>query len=111
MSSYEKCSVCHEYGFVASHKCKPSWEVFRFEYGDEDDPAQAFGRDAEEAAISYSERHFADWEHPLDFEVWVRKSADDPWQKFDISVEAVPSFSASLKTKVAVNEVSILDLQ
>jgi hypothetical protein len=99
MSSYQKCLACGAYDFSATHRCKPVWDAIRGEddYQDPDQPEKAFGHEAEDAALEFAERNHADWEYPDECEVWVRKSADDPWQKFTITAEMQPSFSASRK--------------
>lgn len=94
-------NFCKECGAYLSsyrvHTCPPSWQAVRPEYGDPEDEStfyKAYGSDAEHAALDIAERKFADWEYPRDVEIWVRKTPASDWVKFQVSVEAVPSFSA-----------------
>ena len=93
------CKECGQYkSSFSEHKCPPRWQAVRPEYGDPDDEStfyQAFGVDAEIAALELAERKFSDWEYPREVEIWVRKSPTDEWQRFEISVESVPLFSAT----------------
>ena len=54
----------------------------------------AIGLTAEYAALEIAARKFSEWGHPMEFEVWVRKNALEKWNKFEISVEIISSFSA-----------------
>jgi hypothetical protein len=93
------CKDCGEFIYTSCiHICPPSWQAIRPEYCDPDDEStfyKAFGHDAEGAALELAERRFSDWEYPREIEIWVRKTAADNWQKFEITVESVPSFTAS----------------
>lgn len=95
MSSFERCSNCGEYDFLDKHKCQDEWQAIRAEYHDERDYEKAFGYDAESAALKYAENNFSLWRWPEKMEIWVRKPGETAWRKFQITVEAVPSFSAS----------------
>ena len=94
--SYEKCRNCGEWGWSGSHACPPRWEAVAVNRGDdpENPERHCFGADAESAALALAEDKFSDWEWPDEMVIWVRKEGDDEWQKFSISVEAVPSFTA-----------------
>ena len=80
------------------NKCSPKWQAILYEYDDENAPKQAFGFDPEVAALSFAEDNFSAWEYPEKMEIWIRKPGDIEWQKFEVTVESVPSFSA---TKIA----------
>jgi hypothetical protein len=97
MSEYERCEKCHKWDWIKRHKCPPKWYAVVDGYNDEDDPGIVYARTAEDAATGYADENFAALEYPDDVEVWVRESPDDPWQKFDVSVESIPSFSATPK--------------
>jgi hypothetical protein len=97
LGEFEKCPCCHIYDFMNIHQCKPTWEVIRIDYNEEDDPVTVYADDAEAAAIKYADEQFSNWEYPSEVEIWARKSEDDPWQKFDVSVVSVPSFSTIRK--------------
>jgi hypothetical protein len=80
-----------------THICPPHWEAIREDYDDPDDEStyrKAFGSDADVAAEDLVSRFFSDWDYPREVIVWVRKDASEPWRKFEVSVEPVPSFSA-----------------
>ena len=53
--------------------------------------------DPESAALKYAEENFSNWDYPSEMEIWVRKDDEQPWEKFEIGVEQVPSFYASKK--------------
>lgn len=97
MSSIKKCPVCQEFNLLGTHKCAPQWDVIRAEYNDEIDPYVVFASNAEAAALKCAEKKFSDWDYPVEMELWVRENADHEWQKFDISVEPIPSFYVSRK--------------
>lgn len=94
--SFDKCKICGEYVFLEDHKCKPLWEAIEVDCDDENEPQKTFGFDAESAAIRYAERNFDRWEYPEEVEIWVRKPSAE-WQKFNIYVEFIPSFTAEKK--------------
>lgn len=98
MSDYF-CKECGAYkSDYSTHVCAPRWQAVRPEYGDPEDEStfyKAFGHDAEAAALEVAERKFSDWDYPHNIEIWVRQNSTDEWKKFEISVESVPSFSAS----------------
>ncbi len=93
------CKNCGQFkGVSRDHECAPCWQSVRPEYGDPEDEStfyNAFGEEAEDAALDIAERKFSDWEYPREVEIWVRKNPTDEWSKFEITVESVPSFSAS----------------
>ncbi len=97
MNNFGRCPNCERYEFLSRHKCPPEWQVILNDYDDPDEPRRAFGETSEDAVLDVAERKFEEWDCPSNMELWVRKSSDDPWEKFDISVEAVPSFSANRK--------------
>ena len=95
-------SFCKDCGrFISQwkeHTCPPGWQAVRPEHGDPEDEStfyNAFGEEAEDAALDIAERKFSDWEYPREVEIWVRQNPTDDWSKFEITVESVPSFSAS----------------
>jgi hypothetical protein len=99
MNNY--CKICHEYIFsfkAEKHKCAPAWEAFCPDMSSEDDTQKVYSwGDSPAVAEKFLEDNFARYDHPTDCEVWVRKTPGDPWEKFTVEVEAVPSFSASRK--------------
>jgi hypothetical protein len=97
MSDYVRCPICHEYDWKSTHQCKPCWDVIRVEWHDEDDPRHSYGYDAEAAVLKFAEDNFSNWEYPMSMEIWVRRTREEEWQKFEVDVETVPSFSAHLK--------------
>lgn len=99
MSNYVKCPICKEYGWKDIHTCQPAWDVIRPDYHDENDPKCSYGYDAESAVIKFAEDNFYNWEYPNPIEIWIRKSEEDEWQKFEVEVESVPSFSAYKKVE------------
>lgn len=101
---YKKCQNCKEWDWTGSHVCPPSWEAVVVERGDdpENPERSCFGADAEKAALSLAEKNFSNWECPEEMEIWVRQSPDDEWQKFKITVEPVPSFTAENITQANI---------
>jgi len=94
MSNYTRCEKCGEFGDIG-HKCAPEWEVAID--GEDYDIRKSFGCDAEVAVLKYMERFFAELDYPEEAEVWVRKPGDTEWQKFDVTVWAVPEFTVAKK--------------
>ena len=95
--SFGRCKNCGEYDLLKDHKCRPQWEAIAVDYDDEDDPQKAFGYSAESAAIHFAEQNFSNWEYPEELEAWIRKPGDEEWQKFNVEVEMVPSFTVMKK--------------
>ena len=95
MGDYKKCKNCGEFAFLKGHTCRPEWEVISFEQNDKNQPKRSFGFEANEAAEKYAEQNFSRWDYPEEMEIWVRKPNME-WQKFDVSVEFIPSFTASI---------------
>jgi len=95
MSTYDRCKKCGDWDYIESHKCDPAWEVYLPDYFSESEIEMSHGIDAEETALNYVEREHSDMEYPTEVEIWVRKDENEPWQIFDITVETVPSFSAT----------------
>lgn len=92
------CKECGAYlSSYREHACPPSWQAIRHDYCDPEDEStfyKAFGHDAEHAALDIAERKFSEWEYPRSVEIWVRKNQNESWIKFEVLVEAVPSFTA-----------------
>lgn len=97
------CDDCERYlSSFSQHVCPPKWQAVRPDTGDPDNEAsfyKAFGDDAESAALEIADRKFSDWDYPRDMEIWVRKTQDDQWEKYEITVQSVPSFSATRITE------------
>ena len=98
MSEFKECPNCGEYGFTDTHKCKPKWEAICIGWND-DDPDKSFGYDSEEAAEKYMERNFYNWEYSEEEEIWIRKNEECEWEKFIVTVETRPHFTARKKEK------------
>lgn len=93
--SYEECKTCHECGWTDEHRCKPEYQVILIDYNDPEDPSIVHAGDCESAALKYAMNNFSNWDYPNEMEIWARKSDCDEWQRFSITVEAVPEFSAT----------------
>ncbi len=100
---FARCSRCGEYDFVQSHKCGKSWEAFCPNYGEDPEDARTVYADGEakDAAEKFVDDHFSDWDYPQEVEVWVRENTESEWQKFTVTVEAAPVFTA---TKIKESE-------
>ena len=94
-SSYGKCINCGEWEFLDGHRCLPEWDAFLFDYGSEEDHGVTHASNAEDAALNYATNGFSDWDYPNDMIICVKRPSEAEWQKFNITVEAVPHFSAS----------------
>lgn len=96
--SYDKCPICHQWGFTDNHICSTRWDAVRVDYTDTDVPDTAYGRDGETAALAYAEENFDRWEYPSELVVMVREFIADensPWETYEIEVRPVPEFSAT----------------
>lgn len=93
------CKDCGEYIISScAHECPPCWQAVRPNEDDPEDEStfyKAFGHDAQSAALDIAERKFEDWGFLREVEIWVRQNPSDQWSRFEVSVEFVPSFSAS----------------
>jgi|GEM_PF-5542907 len=92
-----RCTICGRFILIPGcHTCPPLWDVVRPDYEDEDYPQNTIRcDDAEDAVLEYADDKFSDWEYPTNIEIWARLHdvIDAEWQKFNIGVESVPSFS------------------
>uniref|UniRef100_A0A6M3JJC5 Uncharacterized protein n=1 Tax=viral metagenome TaxID=1070528 RepID=A0A6M3JJC5_9ZZZZ len=96
MSEFKRCSNCGRYDFVDKHICPPEWQVYIPDWHDPDEPPErGFGHDQESVAEGYVEEHFSDLDYPEEVEIWVRKDSSCAWDKFSVTIEQVPSFSAT----------------
>ena len=95
----EICKKCNNLIAASGHKCPPEWQAIDGddgELGPEDEPEYtAYGNTAEDAALWLAEQEFSNWDYPRVMSIWVRRDDTDTWKKFNITVEAVPSFSAT----------------
>lgn len=95
LGEMKRCLTCDKFDWTGIHECPPKWEAILNNYHDEDEPGFVFSDgDAENAAVKFANEHFGDWDYPSEMQIWVRKDEDDPWRKFDVTVESVPMFSA-----------------
>ncbi len=105
MSNWGNCPNCHEYDVLTGsafivHKCKPAWEC-RMESMDEDDWRKVHAYDDESAAERFAERYdqeSGDYNIIANggdgYFVLVRKLGGDEVNRFAISAENVPHYSA-----------------
>jgi hypothetical protein len=96
--AYDKCPICHEYPpLFGVHRCPPAWEV------SSEDPLdpyfsgwhRVYSNHEDDAATKYAEDIFYHIDCPSEFDLWVRKPDEETAQKYEISVEPVPTFSAA----------------
>lgn len=92
---YERCPICHEWGWLHSHRCPPLWQCRLDDEPDEWSAVHAV--DAEEAAKRFAEdRNNAyggsDYQYQMD--VVVRPNNDDTETTWQVSMELVPSYDA-----------------
>lgn len=96
LGEFIKCSICKEYDWSNIHQCKPIWEA-RFEAYEEDDAMHVYAIDAEIAALAFSQQQW-DFESSSMQLICVRRyPSDDDWELYEITVEAVPSFTVEHK--------------
>jgi len=84
------------YEWKLPHTCPPRWECVEKEQGNEDEPVAFFsaGYDEQRVAEEFAASRF-DGTNGHEWEIWVRKNEKSEWEKFNVSVESVPSFTAS----------------
>jgi hypothetical protein len=99
-----RCATCHEYGWVGTHKCPPIWWVWD-EKDDAGDAIQVRATHAEYAAEKWAEQYDIDaaegvicggHREPV---VVVRRDGDETRQRFRVSGEFVPRYSANAEPK------------
>jgi len=96
LSDFNKCPICGKYDWLNKHTCPPKWDAIIYNRDDEENPEHAFGISAEAAALDYAEANFVRMEYPSEMEIWVRSHEEgSTWQKFEITVESVPQFTAT----------------
>lgn len=95
--STERCPRCkmYLYEWKLPHVCPPRWQVIDANVDDADEPRDYFsdGYNEERVAESFAASRF-DGTNGHEWEIWVRKNEDSDWKKFNVCVEAVPSFTA-----------------
>jgi len=98
MKSFDKCSICHQWAFLAGHKCPPRWQV-RYQDDPPDDgydPWKDIRADtAEEAAKLFIVRDDDAAMEGSYHAVVVR--GDEPGAKelaFGVSIDLEPVYSA-----------------
>jgi hypothetical protein len=106
MSSYEKCPVCKQWGWLDSHKCGPYYLVRR-EDEDRAEERVQHASDPGQAAERWLERHFSDCDYPNSMTVLVVDSAETTEWRISIEVVPVPEFTGTIEeeTKLQPEEV------
>lgn len=94
LGEFKRCRTCKELDYSNIHQCKPEYQAILKDYHDENEPERVFANGMEAAALAFAENNFSNWDFPKHMEIWVRQHEGDQWAKFEITVEAVPSFSA-----------------
>lgn len=99
MSDFQNCPICKRWTFMSHHQCPPAYGV-RLEDWDKEEEEEVYANSPEDAAITFIEHRFAQFEYPKSATVIVNDWRADHWSgkqyKYEITVEAVPSFSAEL---------------
>lgn len=93
----DRCQICKEalYEWRQPHRCAPRWECVMKDYDDEQEPVACFSNhsEAEFVAEQFAAQRFSG--EGSEWEIWVRKDETQEWKKFNVTVEAVPSFTAN----------------
>lgn len=93
----ERCPICKEYlwEWKLPHTCAPCWEVIRYDYDDEEEPRFCYSHHISPEQVA--EQFVSEWfdGEGSEWEIWVRKNPSDEWHKYTVTVEAVPSFTAT----------------
>jgi hypothetical protein len=98
LGEWGQCPTCKRYGHQGLHVCSPAWQAILVDYHDEEAPKTVYADgDAQQVAESFADQNFGNWDYPKEMEIWVRKDEYQPWQKFEVTVEMVPSFTATEK--------------
>lgn len=107
MSDYQKCKICHRYGWMETHTCPPAYGV-RMEDWDTEEEVEVHATSPEEAATTFLSDRFADFEYPSNATVIVNDWRADHWAgrlyTYEITVESQPVFYANLIEEKSVQE-------
>ena len=103
--TFEKCSICGQYGFSNNHHCPPFWHV-GINADDEEERRGIYAYSAAKAAELFTER-WDGWDgeylaaHGGEVEVSVsRHDEPDTKQVFTVVCQMVPEYRAQLLTMV-----------
>jgi hypothetical protein len=103
VSDYQRCSICGDYDWASSHRCKPIFYVLYPDWHGDDweDAWRIHARDHEEAAETWAERSDSEGgEYEIvsgsDVLVYVRKHDEDVSEAktFAVTGETVPQYRA-----------------
>jgi hypothetical protein len=101
--SFDRCKTCGDYDWIATHKCKPMWEVRINEPSFSGPPDEAWdvihANNAEEAAEKFCEHYDSGSEYVIvtngGTKVEVRKRFETETTIWDIEAESRPHYRAS----------------
>jgi hypothetical protein len=100
--SFERCTICGEYGWTDTHKCKPIFCVWYpgWHGDDPEDATKIHATDHAEAAATWAERDDAEGDYTIvsgsDVLVRVWRDDEEPSEAKTLVVtgESVPSYRA-----------------
>jgi len=96
MSDFKRCKICGEYGWLDTHKCQQAWDAVTSDYDPKyEDVERVYAGSGKEAAEKCLGEHHSDWDYPEELEMWVRKVGETKWEKYMVTVEPVPEFTAT----------------
>ena len=92
---FDRCPVCNMFTDLSKHKCAPAWWACGDPEGAEFAAYTIYAYEASAAAELYAERHDRASTHWLDEqEVFVRPLSGGNLQKFNVTMEHTPVYSA-----------------
>ena len=99
IGNYLRCPICKQWGWTGTHKCAPAYGC-RLEDWDKEEEVEVHANSPEEAATTFLEERFSDFEYPKSATVivndWRANHYAGHLYTYEVTVEAVPSFSAEL---------------
>jgi len=98
INSWGTCPTCKERGFLSGHKCAPAY-LCRPEDYEPEDAVQVYADNPESAAEKYLEDRFSDFDYPNSMTVIVNDPRTNKAYTVFVEVEAVPSFSGSIRSE------------
>ena len=94
IGKYEKCSVCKKYAFMGTHKCGLSFLCGIYSYKEGEKMDTVYAHDSKTAAEDFLANNFSGLGYPDIITVYVIDEISQKEYEFEVTVEAVPEFSA-----------------
>lgn len=91
------CPICREtlYKWKLPHTCKPAWQCVVVDRHEIDEPITVYSDAFDEQGVAETCAALHNDDGESSWEIWVRKDDSQPWKKFKVEMEMVPSYTAN----------------